>query len=75
VLLRGRDGSEVRRDFLMLAIAHSDDLGAADQQQVVQGALAGPYGEAARLVRETGGFVRFAPLPGNRLEARLFVPL
>ena len=74
VLLRGRDGSEVRRDFLMLALTHAAGLADADQQRVLAGADPGPLGEASRLVREMGGFVRFAPLPGGSLETRVFLP-
>ena len=32
-------------------------------------------GQATRLFREMGGFVRFAPLPGGALEARVFLPV
>jgi signal recognition particle receptor subunit beta len=74
VLLRGRDGSEVRREFLMLALTHAAGLGEAEQQRILKGADPGPLGEAHRLVREMGGFVRFAPLPGGSLETRVFLP-
>jgi hypothetical protein len=74
VLLRGRDGSEVRRDFLMLAVTHAAGLAEADQQRVLAGADRGPLGEAWRLVREMRGFVRFAPLPGGSVETRVFLP-
>jgi hypothetical protein len=74
VLLRGRDGSEVKRDFLMIALTHAGGLGEAEQQQVLKGAFPGPLGEAHRLVREMGGFMRFAPLPGGALETRVFLP-
>jgi hypothetical protein len=74
VLLKGRDG-EVKRDFLMLALAHTGNLSAEDQQRVVQGTDPGPLGKATRLVREMGGFVRFAPLPGGALETRVFLPV
>jgi signal recognition particle receptor subunit beta len=73
VLLRGRDG-EVKRDFLMLALGHGASLSAEDQQRMLKGADPGPLGEAYRLVREMGGFVRFAPLPGGALETRVFLP-
>jgi len=73
VLLRGRDG-EVKRDFLMLALGHGASLSAEDQQRMLQGADPGPLGEAYRLVRQMGGFVRFAPLPGGALETRVFLP-
>jgi hypothetical protein len=74
VLLRGRDGSEVKREFLMLALTHAAGLGEAEQQRILKGADPGPLGEAHRLVREMGGFVRFAPLPGGSLETRVFLP-
>src|SRR5687767_13711944 len=71
VLLKGRDG-EVKRDFLMLALAHTGSLSPEDQQRVMQGTDTGPLGQATRLFREMGGFVRFAPLPGGALETRVF---
>jgi signal recognition particle receptor subunit beta len=74
VLLRGRDGSEVRREFLMLALTHAPGLADVDQQRVLKGAYPGQLGEAHRLVREMGGFMRFAPLPGGALETRIFLP-
>jgi signal recognition particle receptor subunit beta len=73
VLLRTREG-EVKRDFIMLAASHGANLGPEAQQRVLQGADPGPLGEAHRLVREMGGFVRFAPLPGGALETRVFLP-
>ena len=74
VLLRGRDGAEVKRDFLMLAAAHGGSLPPEEQQRILQGTDSGPLGETTRAVRELGGFVRFAPLPGGGLETRLFLP-
>jgi signal recognition particle receptor subunit beta len=74
VLLRGKDGSEVKRDFLMIALTHAAGLADADQQRVLKGTYPGPLGDAHRLVREMGGFVRFAPLPGGALETRVFLP-
>ncbi len=74
VLLRGRDGSEQRRDFFMLACAHAGVLNSDQQQRVLQGSDPGPFGAACRVVRELGGFVRFAPLSGGGLETRFFVP-
>jgi signal recognition particle receptor subunit beta len=73
VLLRGRNAEEIRREFLMVALAHGASLSAADQQRVLTGADQGPLGEAWRVVREMGGFVRFAPSPSG-LETRLFLP-
>jgi hypothetical protein len=74
VLLRGRDGQQVKRDFLMLAVSHGGSLSAEDQQRILGGSDASPLGETCRLVREMGGFVRFAPLPSGGLETRLFLP-
>ncbi|HTN51658.1 MAG TPA: hypothetical protein VML50_04590, partial [Anaeromyxobacter sp.] len=74
VLLRGRDGREAKRDFLMIALTHTAGLGEADQQRILKGGDTGPLGEAHRLVREMGGFLRFAPLPGAALETRVFLP-
>jgi hypothetical protein len=74
VLLKGREG-EVKRDFLMVALAHTGNLSPDEQQRVVQGTDPGPLGQATRLVREMGGFVRFAPLPDGALEARVFLPV
>jgi hypothetical protein len=74
VLLRGKDGQQVRRDFLMIAVTHGGDLSPEEQQRILQGGDSGPLGETCRLVREMGGFVRFAPLPGGGLETRLFLP-
>jgi signal recognition particle receptor subunit beta len=73
VLFRGPEG-EVKKDFLMLALAHNGTLSAVDQQRIVQGLDQGPLGQASRLFREMGGFVRFAPLPGGTLETRVFLP-
>jgi mutual gliding-motility protein MglA len=74
VVFRGKDGAESKRDFLMIALTHSGGLADADQQRVLRGADTGPLGESQRLVREMGGFIRFAPLPGGALETRLFLP-
>jgi signal recognition particle receptor subunit beta len=73
VLLKGRNG-QVKRDFLMLALSHGVPFTADAQQRIGQGIEPGPLGEMGRGVREAGGFVRFAPLPGGQLETRLFLP-
>jgi hypothetical protein len=73
VLVRGRDG-EVRKEFLMLAFSHNGTLTAESQEKIVHGQDAGPLGMASRLLREMGGFLRFAPQPGGALEARVFLP-
>jgi hypothetical protein len=74
VVLRGRDGGQVRRDFLMLALKHSGALSAEGQQRLLKGDYPGPLGEAWKLTRQMGGFVRFAPLAGGGQETRLFLP-
>ncbi len=74
VLLRGRDGSEEKRDFFMLAVTHAGVLGPEQQQRALQGSDTGPVGQACRAVKELRGFVRFAPLSGGGLETRLFIP-
>jgi hypothetical protein len=73
VLLKGAQGEE-KRDFLMLALVHDGALGPDDQQRIAAGSDPGPFGDAVRLVRDLGGFVRFAPLPGGGLETRVFLP-
>jgi signal recognition particle receptor subunit beta len=75
VLLRGRDGRELRRDFLMIAFTHAAGLTDEDQRRILKGADKGRFGEAYRLVREMGGFLRFAPLPEAKLETRVFLPV
>jgi hypothetical protein len=75
VLLRGRDGRELRRDFLMLAFTHTASFSDQDQQRVLKGADTGRLGEGYGLVRKMGGFLRFAPLPQGLLETRVFLPL
>jgi hypothetical protein len=59
----------------MLAATHATTLTQEAQQRVLQGADPGPLGDVYRLVREMGGFVRFAPLPGGALETRVFLPM
>ena len=73
VLFRSPEG-EVKKDFLMVAFAHNGTFSAQDQQRIVQGLDDGALGQASRLFREMGGFVRFAPLPGGTLETRVFLP-
>ena len=46
-----------------------------DQRRIQKGADKGRFGEAYRLVREMGGFLRFAPLPEAMLETRVFLPV
>ena len=74
VILRGRNGEQMRRDFWMVAMTHGAKLRPEDQQRVLQGSDDGSLGEAWRLVREMGGFVRFAPLATGGQETRLFLP-
>jgi mutual gliding-motility protein MglA len=73
VLLKSANG-EVKKDFLMLAVSHGGALSNEDQLRVLRGTDTGPLGETYRLVREMGGFLRFAPLPGGGVETRLFLP-
>jgi hypothetical protein len=73
VLLRTREG-EMRKEFLMVGLGQAGTLSAEAQQRIVHGSDDGPLGQAARLVRGLGGFVRFAPLPGGGLETRVFLP-
>jgi hypothetical protein len=74
VLLKGKDGAQVKRDFLMLALAHGGSLSPDQQLRILQGGDPGPLGESCRMVREMGGFVRFAPLANGGIETRLFLP-
>jgi signal recognition particle receptor subunit beta len=73
VLLRSRDG-EVKRDFLMLSLGNAGQIGMDDQQRIMQGTDPGLAGQAAKFVREMGGFLRFAPLAGGGTEMRVFLP-
>lgn len=73
VLFREK-GGDVTRDFLMVGLAHTGTLSALDQQRIVEGLDDGPLGQASRLIREMGGFVRVAPLPGGTSETRVFLP-
>jgi signal recognition particle receptor subunit beta len=74
VLLRARDGSELRRDFLMVALAQQGGPSEPEQQAILIGRGQGPRADALRHVREAGGFLRFAPLPQGGIETRLFLP-
>jgi len=74
VLLRGKNGEELRREFLMVALAHDGKLSPEAQQKVLSGSDTGALGEAWRATREVGGFVRFSPLASGGLETRLFIP-
>jgi hypothetical protein len=73
VLLRTREG-EVRKEFVMLGLGQAGTLTVEEQQRIIHGADDGALGQAARLVRGLGGFVRFAPLPAGGLETRVFLP-
>jgi signal recognition particle receptor subunit beta len=73
VLLKSSTG-DVRRDFIMVAIANNGGPSASDQQRVLQGADSGPLGEAYRMIRGLGGFLRFAPMAGGGIETRVFLP-
>ena len=75
VLLKSRDGSETKRDFLMLMVAQGTLIPADEQQKIPTGAGSGSLGEAGKLVREVGGFTRFAPTAAGGTEARFFLPM
>lgn len=75
VLLKSRDGSESKRDFLMLMIAQPALIPVDQQQKIPTGAGSGALGEAGKLVREVGGFTRFAPTSAGGTEARFFLPM
>ena len=74
-MLKSRDGSETRRDFLMLIVAQPGFIPAEEQKKIPTGAGSGALGEAGKLVREVGGFTRFAPTPTGGTEARFFLPM
>ncbi len=75
VLLKSRDGSETKRDFLMLMVAQPAMIPIEEQQKTPPGAGPGALGEAGKLVREVGGFTRFAPTSAGGTEARFFLPM
>jgi signal recognition particle receptor subunit beta len=75
VLLKSRDGSETKRDFLMLMVAQPALIPVEEQQKIPTGAGSGALGEAGKLVREVGGFTRFAPTSAGGTEARFFLPM
>lgn len=75
VLLKSRDGSETKRDFLMLIVGQAVMIPVDEQQKIPTGAGAGSLGEAGKLVREVGGFTRFAPAAAGGTEARFFLPM
>ena len=75
VLLKSRDGTESKRDFLMLMVAQPALIPVDEQQKIPSGAGSGSLGEAGKLVREVGGFTRFAPTSAGGTEARFFLPM
>ena len=75
VLLKSRDGSESKRDFLMLMVAQPALIPVEEQQKIPSGSGSGALGEAGKLVREVGGFTRFAPTSSGGTEARFFLPM
>lgn len=75
VLLKSRDGTESKRDFLMLMVAQPALIPVDEQQKIPTGAGSGALGEAGKLVREVGGFTRFAPTSNGGTEARFFLPM
>ena len=75
VLLKSRDGSETKRDFLMVMVAQGALIPVEEQQKIPAGSGSGSLGEAGKLVREVGGFTRFAPTASGGTEARFFLPM
>jgi signal recognition particle receptor subunit beta len=75
VLLKSRDGTESKRDFLMLMVAQPALIPVDEQQKIPTGSGSGALGEAGKLVREVGGFTRFAPTSSGGTEARFFLPM
>ena len=73
VVVRNRSG-ETRRDFLALSLAGSGSL-SAEIQVLVQQGDGGALGGAVHLLREMGGFIRFAPLPDGGQETRVYLPV
>jgi hypothetical protein len=74
VVLRSRDG-EVKRDFLMVAFGQGRSFSTEEQQRILRGTEPGTLGQAVRLIREMGGFVRFAPgAEAGALETKVFLP-
>lgn len=73
VVVRGR-GGESRREFLALSLTGSGSL-PTEVQVLVQQGDGTAMGGAAHLVRELGGFIRFAPLLDGGLETRVFLPV
>ncbi len=72
VVVRGR-GGESRREFLTLSLTGSGSL-PTELQVLVQQGDGAAMGGAAQLMRELGGFIRFAPMPDGGLETRVFLP-
>ncbi|HLA78491.1 MAG TPA: hypothetical protein VJU18_13005 [Vicinamibacteria bacterium] len=72
VVVRGR-GGESRREFLALSLTGSGSL-PTEVQVLVQQGDGTAMGGAAQLMRELGGFIRFAPTPDGGLETRVFLP-
>jgi signal recognition particle receptor subunit beta len=75
VLLKSRDGSETRKDFLMLMVGQAALIPVEEQKKIPMGSGEGALGEAGKLVREVGGFTRFAPTAAGGTEARFFLPM
>ncbi len=75
VLLKSRDGSETKRNFLMLIVAQAALIPVEEQKKIPAGSGSGALGEAGKLVREVGGFTRFAPTAAGGTEARFFLPM
>ena len=75
VLLRGRDGSEVKRDFLMIALTHAAGLAETDQQRVLKGADPGPLARGSVWSAKWAGSNAPRPPSGWRArDAGVFLP-
>ncbi len=70
-----RPQGDVRSDFLVIAAKHGLIFSEQERARILRGAEEGAMGEAIRLVREVGGFLRFEALGGERQETRIFLPL
>jgi signal recognition particle receptor subunit beta len=66
---------DVRSDFLVIAAKHGLIFSEQERSRILRGAEQGSMGEASRLVRKAGGFLRFEALGGEHQETRIFLPL
>ncbi len=66
---------DVRADFLCIVARHGPIFSEQERARILRGAEDGSMGEAVRLVRKAGGFLRFEALGAERQETRIFFPL